>query len=321
LTVGGGFGYLTRRHGWTCDNVVAMSVVNAEGRLLRASADENPELFWALRGGGGNFGIVTSFDYRLHPVGPSILGGALAWRGEDARQILEAYREISARASRDLTVVAIVRKAPPAPWLPATVHGKPIVALFLAQCASDADDSLIQELRAVLPPIADTVMRRPYVQMQSLLDATQPRGRRYYWKSHYLADIDDGLIDVIASRAAGIPSPHSGIILFQIGGALNDQAPGHSPAGNRDASYVLNISSAWERPEDDAVNRAWARECFEAARGYATGGTYLNFLTEEEGGPRIVDAYGPENLRRLGELKRKLDPSNLFRHTKAVTGT
>ncbi|QJR16159.1 FAD-binding oxidoreductase [Usitatibacter palustris] len=318
LTVGGGFGYLTRRYGWTCDNVVAMNVVSAEGKLLRASADENPELFWALRGGGGNFGIVTSFDYRLYAVGPTILGGALAWRGEDARRILAAYREISARAPRDLTCVAILRKAPPAPWLPKEVHGQPIVALFLTHCGAEADDSLINELRAVMPPIADTVTRRPYAQMQSLLDATQPRGRRYYWKSHYLARIDDGLIDVLATRLKDIPSPHSGIILFQIGGALNELPPAHSPAGNRDATYVLNISSSWERAEDDTVNRDWARECFAAAQTFATGGTYLNFLTEEDGGARIADAYGPENLRRLAGLKRKLDPANLFRHTKAV---
>lgn len=322
LTVGGGFGYLTRRHGWTCDNLVAMNVVTADGKLVRASDDENADLFWALRGGGGNFGIATSFDYRLHPVGPEILGGALAWRGEDAERVLKAYRAFSAKAPRDFTSVAILRRAPPAPWLPKELHGQPIIAVFVAHCGDLAiGEELVRELRAVEVPVADTVMRRPYVQMQSLLDATQPKGRRYYWKSHYLARIDDGLIDTATAWAAKITSPHSGIIFFQIGGALNDLAPHHSPAGNRDAAYVLNISASWEKPEDDQTNTGWARGCFDDAKPFATGGTYVNFLNQEETGSRITDAYGSENLRKLAALKRKYDPENLFRHTKSVLGS
>jgi FAD/FMN-containing dehydrogenase len=319
LTVGGGFGYLTRNHGWTCDNLVSMEVVTAAAQVLRVSDDENAELFWALRGGGGNFGIVTSFEYRLHPVGPEILGGAIAWRGEDAKQVLDAYREFSAKAPRELTTVAVLRKAPPAPWLPKEVHGQPIIAIFACHSGKvEAGEALLAPLRKLGQPVADTVMRRPYVQMQSLLDATQPKGRRYYWKSHYLADIDGRMVALAAEHASRIRSPHSAILLFQIQGALNERPAGYSPAGNRDAAYVLNIAGSWDSAADDAVNVAWARECFEATRRCSTGGTYVNFLTEEEGRDRIEAAYSPADLQRLAALKRRYDAENLFRHTKSI---
>jgi FAD/FMN-containing dehydrogenase len=319
LTVGGGFGYLTRSQGWTCDNLVSMEVVTAAAQVLRVCEGENADLFWALRGGGGNFGIVTSFEYKLVPVGPEILGGAIAWRGEDAKQVLDAYRAFSAQAPRELTTVAVLRRAPPAPWLPKEVHGKPIVALFVCHSGKVEDgEALLAPLRKLGAPVADIVMRRPYTQMQSLLDATQPKGRRYYWKSHYLAGIDDRMIDLAAEHADRIRSPHSAILLFQIQGALNDRAAGYSPAGNRDAAYVLNIAGSWENAGDDAINVAWARDCFEATRSCSTGGTYINFLTEEEGRDRIEAAYSTADLQQLAALKRKVDPDNLFRHTKSI---
>ena len=320
LTVGGGFGYLTRRHGWTCDTVLSMEVVTADAKVLRASAEENPDLYWALRGGSGNFGIVTSFEYRLFPVGPEILGGAIVWRGEEAREVLRAYGEFSAAAPRELTSVAILRNAPPAPWLPKEIHGKPIVAIFVCHSGRiEEGEALVSRLRSVSKPVADIVMSRPYTQMQSLLDATQPKGRRYYWKSHYFAGIDPKLIELLAGHAGRIPSPHSGIILFQVQGALNELAADHSPAGNRDAAYVLNISSAWEKSDDDEINIRWARDCFEATRSLSTGGTYVNFLTEEEGSDRIEAAYGRSILEKLAVLKRRFDPDDLFRHTKRVS--
>lgn len=319
LTVGGGFGYLTRRHGWTCDTVISMELVSAQGEVLRVSAHENPELFWALRGGGGNFGIVTSFEYRLFPVGPQILGGAIAWRGEDASQVLQAYRELCARAPRELTSVAALRIAPPAPWLPKEIHGKPMAAIFVCHSGRiEEGEALLAPLRKLGSPVADIVMRRPYTQMQSLLDATQPKGRRYYWKSHYLPGIEPALIEHVVDHAGRIVSAFSAILLFQIQGALNDLPDGHSPAGNRDAAFVLNITGSWEDPADDRANIEWARACFEAARGCSTGGVYVNFLTEEEGSDRIEAAYGQSNLARLATLKHKVDPDNLFRHTKPV---
>jgi FAD/FMN-containing dehydrogenase len=292
LTVGGGFGYLTRRHGWTCDNLLSMEVVTADAQLLRVSADEHPDLFWALRGGGGNFAIVTGFEYRLHPVGPQILGGAIAWRGEQALQVLDAWRAFSAEAPRELTSVGVLRIAPPAPWLPKDVHGQPIVALFVCHSGDiDEGQRLLAPLRALATPVADIVMPRPYTQMQSLLDA---------------------------EHAKHIASPHSAILLFQIGGALNDLPAEHSPAGNRDARYVLNIAGSWERADDDARNIRWARDTFDAMAPCSTGGTYVNFLTEEEGAERIAAAYGTANLARLADLKRRFDPDDLFRHTKRV---
>ena len=319
LTVGGGFGYLTRRFGWTCDTVLSMDVVTADARVLRASATENADLFWALRGGSGNFGIVTSFEYRLFPVGPEILGGAIAWRGADAPQVLEAWREFSAAAPRELTTVAALRIAPPAPWLPKEIHGQPMAVIFVCYSGRPEEgEALLPPLRKLGSPVADIVMRRPYTQMQSLLDATQPKGRRYYWKSHYLPQVSQQAAEIAVVHADKIASPHSAILMFQIGGVLNEQPPGHSPAGNRDAMYVLNIAGSWEKPEDDEANMRWARDCFEAIRPCATGGTYLNFLTEEEGADRVQAAYGGPNLARLAELKRGWDPDNLFRHTKAV---
>jgi FAD/FMN-containing dehydrogenase len=320
LTVGGGFGYLTRRHGWTCDNVVSMAVVTAAGDVLRVSSRDNEDLFWALRGGSGNFGIVTSFEYRLFPVGPEILGGAIAWHGDDAGQVLDACREFSAAAPRELTTVAVLRIAPPAPWLPKDVHGKPIVAIFVCHSGKPEDgEALLAPLRALGRPVADIVTRRPYTQMQSLLDATQPKGRRYYWKSHYLPGIDRETIDLAVEHAGRIRSPHSAILMFQIQGALNELPTGHSPAGNRDAAYVLNIAGSWEQPGDDEVNVQWARDCFDAMRSCSTGGAYINFLTEDEGPDRVAAAYGRTNLDRLAALKRKYDPENFFRHTKSVS--
>jgi hypothetical protein len=215
--------------------------------------------------------------------------------------------------------VAVLRVAPPAPWLPKEVHGKPIVALFVCHSGKVEDgEALLAPLRKLGRPVADIVMRRPYAQMQSLLDATQPKGRRYYWKSHYLAGIDGRTIELAAEHAGRIRSPHSAILLFQIQGALNERPTGYSPAGNRDAAYVLNIAASWENADDDTINVAWARDCFEATRSCSTGGTYVNFLTEEEGRDRIEAAYSAADLQKLASLKRKHDPENLFRHTKSV---
>ncbi|MES2564032.1 MAG: FAD-binding oxidoreductase [Pseudomonadota bacterium] len=320
LTVGGGFGYLTRRHGWTCDTVLSMEVVTADAQVLRVSAAEHSDLYWALRGGSGNFGIVTSFEYQLFPVGPDILGGAIVWRGEDAKQVLDAYRDFSAAAPRELTSVAVLRIAPPAPWLPKEIHGKPIAAVFVCHSGKiEEGEALVSRLRKVGQPVADIVTRRPYTQMQSLLDATQPKGRRYYWKSHYLASIDSKLVESAVEHAGRMRSPHSTIILFQIQGALNELATDHSPAGNRDAAYVLNIAGSWEKPDDDEINVRWARDCFEATRACSTGGTYINFLTEEEGADRIEAAYGRSILDKLAAIKRDYDPDDFFRHTKRVT--
>jgi FAD/FMN-containing dehydrogenase len=318
LTLGGGFGYLTRRWGWTSDNVVGMEVVTADGKLVRASAEENADLFWGLRGGGGNFGVVTGIDYALHPVGPEIVGGVVAWPAAEAPKVLELYRALSEKAPAELTLVALLRPAPPAPWLPRDWHGKPIVALLACYSGRPEDaDKHVGPIKSLGTPIGDVLVRRPYAQMQMLLDATQPKGRRYYWKSEYLPRVEPALCEKVMAHAATIGSPHSAIILFQIGGALNRLPEEHSSVGNRDARYVLNITSAWENADQDAANVDWTRKAWADTRHFSTGGTYLNFLTEDDGAER-TEAALRKGLARLAQVKSKWDPGNVFRTNRNI---
>jgi FAD/FMN-containing dehydrogenase len=318
VTLGGGFGYLTRRFGWTSDTVRSMTVVAADGRVVRASEEENPDLFWGLRGGGGNFGVVTNFEYRLQPVGPEIIAGAIAWRADAAPEVLEMYRTFREQAPPELTCVAILRKAPPAPWLPKDVHGEPVVVLVVCHAGLVQDgERLAAPLKAFGKPIGDIVQRRPYVSQQSLLDATQPKGRRYYWKSEYLPDLSPDLLAKVIEHAGRMPSPHSAIILFPIDGAISRLPEDHSAVGNRNARVVLNITGSWERPEDDAANIEWARTAWRGLRRFSTGGTYINFQTEDEGDDRVRTAYGA-NYDRLIEIKTKWDPTNFFRMNKNI---
>jgi len=318
LTLGGGFGYLTRRFGWSCDNVLSMEVVTADGRVVRAAEKENGDLSWSLRGGGGNFGVVASFEYNLHPVGPEVMAGAIAWRAVDAHDVLEMYRILTEQAPPELTCVAGLRMAPPAPWLPKDVHGQPIVALFVCHTGAVKEgERLVAPIKAFGSPIGDVIQRRPYASQQSLLDATQPKGRRYYWKSEYLPKLAPEMLAKAIEHAKRIVSPHSAILLFPLDGALNRLPEDHSPMGNRDAASVLNITASWEKAEDDQANIEWARVAWRDMRRFSTGGTYVNFLTEEEGDERIRAAYG-KNYDRLVEVKTKWDPGNLFRTNKNI---
>ncbi|MGH9370443.1 MAG: FAD-binding oxidoreductase [Vicinamibacterales bacterium] len=318
LTLGGGFGYLTRRFGWTSDTVASIDLVTADGRVIRASEREHSDLFWGLRGGGGNFGVATSFEYTLHPVGPDIIAGAIAWRGEEAGRVLDMYRVLAAQAPPELTCVAALRLAPPAPWLAPDVHGKPIVALFICYTGSLADgEKLTAPIKAFGTPVGDIVQKRPYVSQQALLDATQPKGRRYYWKSEYLRALEPGLFTQAIEHAGRIASPHSAILIFPLDGRVSQLPEDHSAAGNRDVVAVLNIASAWERAEDDASNLERARTAWRDMGQFSTGGTYVNFLTEEEGDDRTRAAYRT-NYARLAELKARWDPSNLFRANKNI---
>jgi FAD/FMN-containing dehydrogenase len=318
LTLGGGFGYLSRRFGWTSDTVSSMELVTAEGRVVRASARENADLFWGLRGGGGNFGVVTDFEYRLHPIGPEIIAGAIAWRAEDASAVLEMYRGLTEQAPPELTCVAALRIAPPAPWLTKDIHGKPIVAFFVCYTGdTDEGEKLVASIKTFGSPVGDIIQRRTYVSQQSLIDATQPKGRRYYWKSEYLPKLVPAMFAKLIDHASRMVSPHSAILLFQLDGALNGLEADHSAVGNRDARSVLNIAASWERAEDDKKNIDWARAAWQDLRSFSTGGTYINFLTEEEGGERIHSAYG-SNYDRLAQVKAKWDPGNLFSMNKNI---
>jgi FAD/FMN-containing dehydrogenase len=318
LTLGGGLGYLTRQYGWTCDNVRTIDLVTATGELVRASEDENTDLFWALRGGGGNFGVVTNIEHRIYPVGPEITGGLIAWRGEDAPLVLDAYRELLASAPPELTCACLIRNAPPAPWLPEAMHGQLIVGLLVCHRGTEAeaerDLAMIKSLGA---PVGDVVVRRPYAQQQTLLDATQPSGRRYYWKSEYLPGFDADAIEVYRQHGERITSPHTAAILFPVDGALNDLPADHSPMGNRDAKLVLNLTGAWDSADEDDTHIGWTRAAWEAMRPFSTGGTYVNFLNADDGEDRIRDAYGV-NYDKLVQVKTAWDPDNVFSANKNI---
>jgi FAD/FMN-containing dehydrogenase len=318
LTLGGGFGYLTRRWGWTADNVVGMDVITADARLVYAGLEENADLFWGLRGGGGNFGVVTGIAYALHPVGPEVVGGVVAWPASAAPQVLELYRTLVDKAPRELTLAALMRPAPPAPWLPKDMHGKPIVAVLACYSGKpDEGEKAVAPLKSFGNPIGDVLVRRPFIGMQSLLDATQPKARRNYWKSEYLPRVEPALCERLIDHAAKIRSPHASIVMMHIGGALNDIPDDRSPVGNRDAHFVLNIAGSWDKAEDDKQNIEWARSAWNDIRGLSTGGVYVNFLAEDEGVERIHAAYG-KNYDRLVEVKTKWDPGNLFRVNKNI---
>lgn len=319
LTLGGGFGYLTRRFGWTSDNLLSVDVVTPDGRLVRASEREHADLFWGLRGGGGNFGVVTRFEYALHQVGPEIVGGAIAWRGEEAASVLERYREIIADAPRELACVAALRLAPPAPWLAQDVHGRPIVALFVCYTGPLADATrVLDPIASFGTPVGNTVQTRTYISQQTMLDPTQPKGRRYYWKSENLPGVDEALATTAIAHAARLVSPHSAIVFFPLDGRMNELPEDHSAVGNRDAKALVNIAAAWDRAEDDAANIAWTREAWSDMRRFSTGGTYINFLTDDEGADRTRSAYRG-NYDRLAEVKARWDGQNMFQANKNVT--
>ena len=318
LTLGGGFGYLSRRWGWTSDTVTGMDVVTADARPVRASAEENPDLFWGLRGGGGNFGVVTGMEFSLFPVGPEVVGGLVAWPASDAPKVLEFYREFAEQAPHELTLVTLMRLAPPAPWLPPEMHGKPIVGVLACYSGDPAQgERIVAPIKGLGKPVGDVLIRRPYVQLQSLLDATQPKGRRYYWKSEYLPRIEPELCEQFMKHAARITSPHSAVIFFQLAGALNSLADDHSAVGNRDARYVLNIAGSWEKADDDAPQIEWARSAWSEMRRFSTGGTYLNFLTEDDGPERTAAALRAGG-KRLASVKATWDPQNVFRANRNI---
>lgn len=319
LTLGGGFGYLSRKYGWTSDNVTAFELVTADGEIVSASDSENTDLFWCLRGGGGNFGVVTAIDYKLYSVGPEVYAGAIAWKAEDAPQVLQMYREFIEKAPREVHSAAIMRCAPTAPWLPADMHGKPVIVLLYVHAGSLADgEAGAKALKTFGAPIGDVIQPRPYLQQQSLLDATQPNGRRYYWKSDYTPGLSQELIDTYMDHAAKITSPHSAAILFPIDGALNELPETHSAVGNRDAHFVFNITAAWDEPTEDDAQIKWARDSWSALKEFSTGGTYINFLNADETADRIKDAYGA-NYQKLVEGKKRWDPDNFFRTNKNIS--
>jgi FAD/FMN-containing dehydrogenase len=312
LTLGGGFGWLSRKHGLTVDNLEAAEVVTAAGAVVRASAAEHLDLFWALRGGGGNFGVVTRFTFRLHPVGPEVLSGLIVYPLAEAKAVLQQYRELLAKAPEELTVWTVLRQAPPLPFLPERVHGQGIIALALLYAGEPKQgEPLIAPLRRVGTPVGEHVGVQPYVAWQQAFDPLLTTGARNYWKSHNFTTLPDGLFDVVVGYVETLPSPQCEIFFGALGGATARPAPDSAAYAHRDATFVMNFHGRWANPADDPRCIGWAREFFQAAAPFASGGAYVNFLTADEG-DRVRAAYGP-NYARLTRVKRTYDPANLFR--------
>jgi FAD/FMN-containing dehydrogenase len=313
FTLGGGIGWLMRKHGLTADNLISADVVTADGRLVHASAVENADLYWGLRGGGGNFGIVTSFEYSVHPVGPIVMGGPVIYPGELAGDILRFYREFCQDAPDELTTLVSLATAPPAPFIPEEWHGKPMVVIPGVYAGSVEDgEKAMRPLRELGEPIADLMGPLPYVAMQSLLDPLWGPGAHNYFKAGWLRGLDDRAIDTIVDYHRNISSPKSEIHVHQMGGAVGRVPAGATAFGDRSAPYLLNVIASTFTAEGYPEAVAWAKEFHSAMDPALTGGTYVNFLTDQ-GEESVHSAYGADTYERLVALKREYDPTNLFR--------
>ncbi len=312
LTLGGGFGYLSRRFGWAADNLEQVEIVTADGECRLASREENADLFWALRGGGGNFGVVTRFTFRLHEVGPTITGGLVLWGAERAGEVLETFRELTQSAPRELTAAIVVLTAPPAPFVPDEWHGRQVVGMLVCHSGENAEAGLAP-VRALGEPVVDLLGEKPYAAQQSMLDDMEPKGLHQYWKAEFLPGVSSDYLDTFAEHALRAASPLSYSVVFHIGGALNDRDDDDGAVGNRDARFISGFSGVW--PPDDPRGQehvAWAREGWEAIRPFSTGGNYVNFQLSEDDAARTSAAYGG-NYERLRRVKAAYDPDNLFR--------
>ena len=311
LTLGGGFGWLSRKYGMTVDNLESAQVVTAAGEVLRASATQNPDLFWALRGGSGNFGVVTHFEFRLHPVGPEVLAGLIVYPFSEAKAVLKHYRAFMDQAPDDLSVWTVLRRAPPLPFLPESVHGQEVVVLALLYTGEPAQgEALVKPLHGFGTPVGTHVGAMPYVNWQQAFDPLLTPGARNYWKSHNFTTLEDGLFDAAIEYAGKLPSPQCEIFFGAIGGATTRPAPDATAYAHRDARFVMNVHGRWDDPAIDAEGIRWARDYFKASAPFASAGVYVNFLTADEG-ERVKAAYGP-NYDRLARIKRQYDPANLF---------
>lgn len=312
LTLGGGFGWLSRKYGLTIDNLVSVEVVTADGQRIVASDAENPDLFWALRGGGGNFGVVTQFEFQLHPVGPEVLAGLIVFPFGEARTVLEQYRAFVQTIPDDLCVWVVLRRAPPLPFLPPEIHGKEVVILAICHVGDPADgEQLIAPLRSFARAHGEHVGTMPYQAWQKAFDPLLGAGARNYWKTHNFTELADGALDAILQYAGRLPSDFCEIFIGLLGGEASRIAPEATAYAQRDALLVMNLHARWETPAEDAACVDWARSLFRDTQGYASGGAYVNFLSEDEAS-RVAAAYG-SNYVRLAQIKSRYDPANVFR--------
>lgn len=313
LTLGGGYGHLRRKYGMTIDNLLSVDLVTADGECIRASEQENAELFWALRGGGGNFGIVTSFEYRLYPVGPIVMLCAVMHPVENARDILRAWRDFMGSAPEEFSSLAIFWNIPVADGFPPEVQGKPILLLAGVYCGDVEEGArLVQPLRDLDTPLLDISGPTPWVAVQSAFDPLLPDGELRYWKSLFLNNLDDEVIDAFLKRAIQRPHPKSLVAIWHHGGAMSRVAPTATAYGDRSAPYLFSIDTAWLEPADNEKNIAWTRRLWEDMHAFSSGGIYFNFPgLLEEGEQLLRDTFGV-NYERLVAVKNQYDPTNMF---------
>jgi FAD/FMN-containing dehydrogenase len=318
LTLGGGIGWLMRKHGLTVDNLLAADVVTAHGKRIRATADEHPELFWALRGGGGNFGVVTSFEFRLHHVGPTVLSGPLIWDAADAPEVLRLYRDFIHEAPDELGTVLRFGTAPPLPAIPEALHWRPVI--IIGTCfAGPIEDGVevLRPLRGFGSPILDLVGPAPYVDHQSGIDTTVLHGWDYYWKSTHLPELTDDLVEVLLEHAFAAASPRSYVALFHLGGAVSRVDESETAFGNRQAAHSITLDGVWRPGEGHAEHdTAWARDFFGALDRFREG-VYVNFLGDDEHPDRVREAYG-DVYERLRDVKTAYDPDNVFHNNQNI---
>jgi FAD/FMN-containing dehydrogenase len=313
LTLGGGFGWLSRRWGLTCDHLLSAEVVTADGETVTADAESHPDLYWALRGGGGGFGVVTSFRFGLRELGTTVTAGMVVHRGDDAAEAMDRFRRRTEELPDELTCQLRLGNAPPAPFLPAELHGRP--ATLTAVCHSGAAGDVeadLEPLRATATAVADVVTQRPFVQFQGMFDAGEPKGRRDYWKSEYIDRLDDRLAAHLLDQLGRLPSTSSNIKIFRLGGAVSRVPAGSTAAGHRDAGFIVAVASAWDRPEDDDANVSWVRECWSRVHELSGRGGYVNFLTADSSPEQVRAAYGGVDFERLDAIRRRYDPQGLL---------
>jgi FAD/FMN-containing dehydrogenase len=314
LALGSGSGWLERKYGITCGSLLGAEVVTADGETVRASADENADLFWGLRGGGGNFGVVTEFEFRVHPVGPIVTAGMLLYPRERAREVLRLYRDFIAQAPDEVLGGAALMTAPPEPFVPADVQGKPAIAIVFLYVGSIEDgQEAARPLREQTNPVIDLIQPMPYVAVQQMLDAGNPYGIHEYFKIDWLRELTDEAIDTALEQAERMPAPFAQLILAPMGGAVA-RGNGDMALTTPEAGWAYFALTMWMDPSEDEDNKAWTRGFAEAMRHFGLGtAAFPNFISADEGLDRLRVTYGPEKFDRLTELKRKWDPENVFR--------
>ena len=313
LTLGGGIGWIQRRFGLTIDQLLSVQLITAEGERLTASETENPDLFWGIRGGGGNFGVVTEFEFRLNPLGPTVLAGPVFWPISEAADVLRFYREWIAEAPDELMTIVVHRKAPPLPFVPTELHGELVIAVICCYAGSVEDgERVVAPLKAFGSPVLDLCQPKPYIDHQSMFDPSYPHGRWYYMRACDVADLSDGVIEITVEHARRIRSPLTAFPIWQMGGAISRVAEDDTAFNGRSVGHTFNITASTEGPDGFDEERQWVQDFWTELQPHQVGSVYVNFLMDE-GEDRIRDAYGASKYDRLKALKRRYDPGNVFR--------